>query len=113
MPMRVEVRMPYDGDMTMDLSGSDFEIYMIRAYETSGEELMDANPAPSALTVHDLSHAQDYWFVIEGADGVHSGTFDIQIECSSDAPTRSPTSNPTANPSTELSIEELYFTWCK
>ena len=90
--------MPYDGDMTLDLSASDFEIGTITAFDSNDVELTDVDSSASTLTVHDLTHSGDYSFVIEGAAGVTSGTFDIQIECSSDAPTRSPTSIPTADP---------------
>ena len=41
---------------------------------------------------------RDYSFVIEGASGVSSGTFDLKILCSSDAPTTSPTKDPTSDP---------------
>merc|ERR1719244_2585353 len=88
--MHVEVRMPYDGDMTVDMSASDFQIGMITAYDSRNVELIDVDPSASALTVHDLTHSGDYLFVIVGAEGVHRGTFDIVIRCSSDAPTRSP-----------------------
>ena len=90
--MHVEVRMPYNGDMTLDATASDFDISQIKAYDASGVLLTDADASPSKLTVHDLLHAGDYSFVIEGY-GVSTGTFDIVIECSSDAPTISPTVN--------------------
>merc|ERR1719474_2100755 len=103
--MHVEVRMPYDGDMTLDLSGSDFEIGSITAFDSNSLELNDVDPSASALTLHDLTHSEDYWFVIEGADGVSSGTFDIVIVCSSDSPTRSPSTDPTVDPTTDPTLE--------
>merc|ERR1719474_2371184 len=83
----------------MDLTDSDFEIKAITAYV----ELIDVDASPSTLTVHDLTHPADYWFVIEGADGVSNGQFDIKIHCSSDAPTRSPSLDPSVSPSHEPS----------
>merc|ERR1719295_1459217 len=44
-PMEVEVRMPYDGDLTMDCSESDFEIGSITAYDSDGNELTDVDYA--------------------------------------------------------------------
>merc|ERR1712032_471630 len=88
-PLNVEVRMPYDGDMTFDATGSDFEIASITAHDSAGDELSDTDASPSILTVHNLMHSGDYFFVISGA---HAGTgvFDFVIQCSSDAPTKSP-----------------------
>merc|ERR1719293_174943 len=97
--MNVEVRMPYDGDMTMDCSGSDFEISAITAYDSDSTELTDSDASASTLTIHDLTHGGDYTFIIEGAGYVSSGTYDCSIECSSDAPTTSPSSDPTVSPS--------------
>merc|ERR1719356_1156190 len=103
--VNVEVRMPYDGDMTVDLSGSDFEIGSITAYDSAEVELTDVDSAASILTVRDLTHSGDYSIVIEGADYVSSGTFDIQISCSSDAPSQSPTKAPSPEPTGSPSLE--------
>merc|ERR1719293_272441 len=97
--MNVEVRMPYDGDMTMDCSGSDFEISAITAYDSDSTELTDSDASASTLTIHDLTHGGDYTFIIEGAGYVSSGTYDCSIECSSDAPTEEPTVSPSFEPS--------------
>ena len=111
--MLVEVRMPHDGDMTMDLSGSNFAIASIKAYDQDSNELADADPSASVLTVHDLHHAVDYWFVVEGADGVTGGSFELIISCSSDEPTQSPTNDPTpaptGQPTPALSIKNIYM----
>merc|ERR1719249_301284 len=93
--------MPYDGDLTMDCSGSDFEIGSITAYDSSGNELTDADAAESVLTVHDLGHGGDYTFIVEGGPYAPSGTYDCAIECSSDAPTKSPSTDPTPSPTKE------------
>jgi len=97
-PVEIEVRMPYDGDMTVDMGASDFEIGAITCYDSDGNELTDSDAAPYSLTIHDLSHGQDYTCVAEGGSGVASGTFDLEISCTSDAPTRSPTGEPTPSP---------------
>jgi len=86
---------PFDGDMKMDLSGSDFNISSITAYDSSHNQVTDSDPFASTLTVNDLVHGGDYSFEITGVDGVTSGTFDIVIDCTSDAPTRSPSMEPT------------------
>merc|ERR1719391_838015 len=104
-PMEIEVRMPYDGDMTMDCSGSDFEIGSITAYDSSGNELTDVDYAASIVTVHDLGHGGDYLFFVDGADGVSSGTYDCAIECSSDSPSKSPSTEPTTEPTLGPTIE--------
>merc|ERR1719356_2189973 len=101
----VEVRMPYDGDMTVDLSGSNFEIGSITAYDSANVELTDVESAASMLTVRDLTHSGDYSIVIEGAAYVSPGTFDIQISCSSDAPSQSPTKAPSPEPTGSPSLE--------
>merc|ERR1712130_825135 len=103
--MNVEVRMPYDGDMTVDLSASDFDIASISAFDSNDQLLADSDSSDSVLTVHDLTHSGDYSFVIEGASGVATGTFDIVIPCSSDAPTRSPSADPTASPTANPSSD--------
>merc|ERR1719334_1636410 len=97
-PMNVEVRMPYDGDLTMNCSGSDFDIGSLSAYDSDGNEFADVEYAASILTVHDLVHGGDYWFTIDGADYISSATFNCNIQCSSDAPTKSPTTEPTTEP---------------
>merc|ERR1719300_7592 len=97
----IEVRMPFDGDMTMDCSGSDFEIGSITAYDSNSNELTDVDETTSILTVHDLSHDGDYDFSVEGAYGVTSGYFVCAISCSSDAPTKTPTVDPTPAPTKE------------
>merc|ERR1719385_652291 len=97
-PMEIEVRMPYDGDLTMNCSGSDFEIGSITAYDSDGNELTDVDAAASILTVHDLGHGGDYLFIVDGVDYASSGTYDCAIDCSSDAPTKSPTTEPTTEP---------------
>merc|ERR1719334_2490238 len=97
----IEVRMPFDGDMTMDCSGSDFEIGSITAYDSNNNELTDVDETTSILTVHDLSHDGDYDFSVEGAYGVTSGYFVCAISCSSDAPTKTPTVDPTPAPTKE------------
>merc|ERR1719295_2212501 len=104
-PMEIEVRMPYDGDLTMNCSGSDFEIGSITAYDSDGNELTDADAAESILTVHDLGHGGDYTFIVEGGPYAPSGIYDCAIECSSDAPTGSPTVDPTAAPSSPPTVE--------
>merc|ERR1719356_649492 len=96
--MNVEVRMPYDGDMTMDCSASDFEIEAIIAYDSAGAELSDTASTPSILTIQDVVHDGDYSFMIQGAAGISSGTFDCEIKCSSAEPTPCPSTDPTPNP---------------
>ena len=105
--MNVEVQMAYDGDMTMDCSGSTgFSVTAITAYDADGNKLTDADASAAAVSVHDLTHGGGYTFVIEG-DG-SSGTADIKILCSSDAPTKTPTTapspDPTASPSTDPTV---------
>ena len=93
-PITVQVRMPYDGDMTLDASASDFNISEIVAYDSNNNLLAHSNPFLSILTVYKLLHFGDYNFTITGADGVSSGTFDIVIGCESSAPTSIPTATP-------------------
>merc|ERR1719385_125283 len=104
-PMEIEVRMPYDGDLTMDCSGSNFQIGSMTAYDSDSNELTDADAAESILTVHDLSHGGDYTFIVDGADGVLSGIYDCTIQCSSDSPTKSPTTDPTEDPTTDPTVD--------
>merc|ERR1719203_215517 len=54
--MHAEVRMPYDGDMTVSLSGLD--IGSIVAYDSNDVQLTDVHPTSSSLTVYNLLHAQ-------------------------------------------------------
>jgi len=96
--LKVEARMPFDGDMTLDLSASDFEIKNITAFDAEDNLLADADAAAAVLTIQKIGHLQDTRFVIEGADGVTSGTFDIEVRCSSEAPTVSPSADPTTAP---------------
>jgi len=96
-PVRIEVRMPYEGDLTLDASESDFDIDEITAYDSDNAELTDTEDEPSVLTVRDLSPGGDYTFVIEGEEG-QTGTFDVTIRCSSDSPTNSPSEDPTKSP---------------
>merc|ERR1719295_2129816 len=102
-PMDVLVQMPYDGDMTMDCSGSDFMVSNISAYDSDSNFIADCDPSASVLTVEDLTHGGHYLFTIEGTPEVSSGTYDIVIECSSNAPTSSPSLEPTVAPSSEPS----------
>merc|ERR1719295_906941 len=84
------------------MSGSDFEIATIMCYDSDGNELTDYDAAPSSLMVHDVPRGEDISCVVEGADGISSGTFDVVIDCSSDAPTKAPTTTatPTSSPPT-------------
>merc|ERR1719242_1276699 len=95
--------MPYDGDMTVTLSG--LEIGSIVAYDSNEVQLTDVHPTSSSLTVYNLLHAQDYWFTIEGAAGVSTGTFDLEIVCSSDSPTNSPSSDSTRDPTSDPTVD--------
>ena len=108
-PITVEVRMPYDGDMTLDASASDFDISRIMAHDARGKVLADSDSSASVLAVYNLTHFGDYNFTITGVDGQSSGTFDILIECTSAAPTRSPTSDPTSSPSIFVTEDEEEF----
>merc|ERR1719385_239673 len=99
--MNVEVRMPYDGDMTMDCSACDFDVINITAYDGYNSKLMDGNLAAESLAVYDLVHGGDYLFVIQGPPDVSEGNFDCKIECTSDAPTKSPTDEPSTSPTLE------------
>jgi len=102
--VEIEVRMPYDGDMFVDLIESDFEIGSIIAYDSEGEQ-MDGLFEEGGLTVQDLTHNGDYIFRFRGVEGVEKGTFSLQISCSSDAPTKSPTSEPTDEPTDSPSAD--------
>jgi len=94
--------MQYDGDLTVDASGSDFAIGAIWGYDADENELTDVDmyASPGSLTAHNLNANGDYSFLLAGADGyVSEGTFDIAIVCSSDSPTPSPTAT-TDSPTT-------------
>jgi len=97
------VRMHFEGDMTLDMSHSDFEVGRIEAFD-SNDEIVETCDS-SKCSLFDLDHGTDYLFIIEGAEGVAKGTFDIQIECTSDAPTRSPSTEPTPSPTTKPTSE--------
>ena len=77
--MNVEVRMSYDGDMTMDCSACDFDVTDITAYDASGNELTDGNLAAESLAVYDLVHGGDYTFIIEGVFTVNLQIISIQV----------------------------------
>ena len=79
-PLEIEIRMPF---------GSDFDVAFITCYDSEGA-------SQGALTMTDLTPMSDYTCTLEG-DGVSSGTFGIDIVCTSDAPTRSPSAEPTEN----------------
>ena len=64
--MEIEVRMPYDGDMTMDCSACSFDIVNITAFDGYSSKLLDGNPDGKTLEVSDLVHGGDYLFVIDG-----------------------------------------------
>jgi len=89
-----EVRMPFAGDLTIDASGSDFEVTDVSCYNVERGVL---TAAANTLTMKDLPATTDYDCTIGGGDGISSGTFHIVIACESDAPTSSPT---TASPTT-------------
>lgn len=93
-PLNVEVSMPYDGHIMMDLAGSDFEIGSITVLDSDGNKVTGSEISASILTVRNLRHDGYYTFIIEGVGYVYTGKFDIIIECSSDAPTTSPTKPP-------------------
>ena len=78
-PMNVEVRMPHDGDMTMDCSACDFDVTDITAYDSDGNELTDGNLAAESLAVYDLVHGGDYTFIIEGVFTVNLQIISIQV----------------------------------
>merc|ERR1719295_1893892 len=106
-----EVRMPHAGDMTVNAGGDDFEVAYIACYDSDGNQLDDADSASESLTVHDLPANTDYTCSADFGltlPGDASGSFTIEIECTSDAPTRAPTaepsSEPTATPTTPAPI---------
>ena len=80
-PLEFSVRMSFDGDMTVDLTDSDFKIRAIKVYDHL-VMLNDTDPSTSIATVHELT-PKEYYIVIEGAGGVQHGTIDIVIECTS------------------------------
>jgi len=92
--LQIEVRMPFDGDMTVDASESDFEIKPIVAVDMSNDTAVNSKGRKGKLTVKDLTRNTDLQFDIDGVDGVETGTYVIEIDCTSDAPTRSPTVEP-------------------
>ena len=94
--------MPHDGDMTLDASGSDFDIFAIRATDSAGNEIRDEDRNADKCTVA-AGHSDDISFVISG--GEVTGTVDILIICESAAPTMSPSVDPTASPSENPSAE--------
>lgn len=103
-PLTVEVRMPYDGDMTVNLGASDFEIAEISAFDSDGNALTDSEGSIATMTIYNLTRGRDYTFIIEGVGYVYTGMFDIYIECSFDEPTTSPTIEPSYEPTMEPTI---------
>merc|ERR1719491_1030335 len=98
--------MPHDGAMTIDASGSDFEIGSITAFDADGYELSgDADESAGILTLYDLVHEGDYTFQVMGADDITEGEFEIVVSCTSDSPTASPSTNPSAEPTEAPSAE--------
>jgi len=106
-PIEIEVRMPYDGDLTVDAFASDFTIGAIWGYDSDENELTNVDAWPSTLTAHDLHANEDYSFLLAGADGVSEGTFDISIACWSHGPTSSPTTA-TDNSTTDRPATSTY-----
>jgi len=90
--------MPFEGDLTVDASGSTFDFQYMACLDSNGTMVTDADAPTDALTLIDLPGNTDYWCIFEGADGVSSGTFALSIACTSDAPTQSPTAGPTDDP---------------
>jgi len=97
-PIDFEVQMRFAGDLTVDASGSDFEVSFIICYDSDGNEVTDVDAQASSLTMIDLAANADFACTLDGADGVASGTFSVVISCRSDAPTRSPSAEPTESP---------------
>jgi len=89
-PFQIEVQMPFEGDMTVDLSSSDFDIASITCNDADGAEVTGSK-GDDSLTLSDVTPNSDYTCIIEGTGDAQSGTFGIEIECTSDSPTVSPT----------------------
>lgn len=97
-PLEYCIQMSFNGDMTVDLTHSDFQIRTIKVYDRL-VMLNDTDPSPSIATIHDLT-VKNYCIVIEGAGGVVHGKLDMMIKCISNTliPTTS-TSHSTIIPS--------------
>ena len=86
-PLQIYSRMAHDGDMTLDATGSSFELGEIVAYETSDIAQtvlarMTEQGTTNTLTLFDVAWNDDFTFTLSGPN---SGTFDLTIVCESDA----------------------------
>eukprot|EP01083_Nonionella_stella_P011214 31880_1 len=85
-----ETSIPFEGELTFDASGSNFNVIAIEALTKLGSILGSDTDGDSVVSV-DVPAGQ-YQFVMQGAS---SGLYHVTIRCVSDAPTRSPSDNPT------------------
>ena len=104
-PISIEVQLPYNGDLSIDASNSDFSIVSLKGREYKGEAtsgqgkvLGTDTDLDGRLTLSNLERG-DYQFVING--GTDPGTFDVVITCESDSPTKAPSQEPTKSPTDE------------
>ena len=126
--------MAFHGDMTLDATGSSFELGEIVAYETMDPEqtvvaTMTGQGTANTLTLSDVAWNSDFTFTLTAPN---SGHFALTVVCESDAvcahtalalvlvtltnelrhchtaaqqPTRSPTGEPTANPTIHPTVD--------
>ena len=85
--LHVQVRMDFEGDMTLDATASDIEMSEIVAYDTNDATQsvmarMTEQGRANSLTVSGLAWNDDITFELVGPE---SGNFDLHILCESDA----------------------------
>ena len=95
-----EVRMPFPGELKMDMSGSTgFDVKSISCDGPDGNELA---AAADSLTVRNERWNADYSCMAVGGCGIMcSGSYELTISCTSDAPTKSPTKSPVSEDNSE------------
>ena len=77
--------MPYDGDMTINATASEFKIVAIDAYDWTGDLLSEID-GPESITLYNIDAHSDILFLLKGAnDTVLPATFDIEVSCQSAA----------------------------
>ena len=85
-PLHIQARMDFDGDMTLDATGSSFDLGEIEAYNTSDPQTVVARMTDqgtaNTLTLYDIAWNDVFNFTLTW---FNSGTFDITIVCESDA----------------------------
>ena len=95
---------PFDGELTLNASGCEFEIQQIVAFHVDNPSNWSAvvSDGNVSLTLHDVVESETYIFQVTGAvfggPGISEGTFHLALQCMTHAPTTEPTWNPTVDP---------------